>query len=369
MIFVRVSMAVASAALLAGACSAATPSTPSPAATVEPTATASPKPTPTTSPIDGAYVTSFTKDELSNSPLLGDKREINDEDWGTWTLTFDAGVVEYVQNNEEQDSESQGTFAVEGDAVTLAFDRGTNKGKTFGYRWRLDGTSLTFERDDQVGLGPTPFLVKPWTKTGGTAAIPLLCCGATLFPGTYATNVQPGLTLTIGHEVDLDCVAGYICRGDVNVNLSFWLDLEFGNQHGSELSACSGTKILDPNKPGRLMALPGDFAAWIAAQPQLTVAEPPHKVVIGGLTAQEFDITQVGKDGIALFPTGLADLTAVGVGGGGAGERARIDVLRVGHREIVIQRTLGPEHTIGTFETAVGGLQEVIETIGWASSS
>jgi hypothetical protein len=375
MISRRLSIAVASAALIAGACSAAPPATPPPTATLESTPTAAVEsaptahPTPTTSPIDGAYVTSFTKDELVNSPLLADKSEINDENWGTWTLTFDTGFVYYTQGNELARSESAGKFTIDGDAVALAFDSGANKGETFGYRWRLDGTSLTFERDDAVGLGPTPFLVKPWTKTGGAAAIPLLCCGATLLPSTYTTNVTPGLTLTVGHEVDLDCAAGYICRGDVDVNLPFWLDLEFGNRHGSELMVFSGDKVLDPNVQGRLMDLPDDFAAWIAAQPQLTVAERTHEVVIGTVPAQEFDITQVGQGGLALFPTGWVDLPAIGIGGGGAGGKARLDVLRVGDRQIVIQRTFGPEHAIGTFETAVDGLQPVIDSITWAPSS
>jgi hypothetical protein len=34
------------------------------------------------------------------------------------------------------------------------------------------------------------------------------------------------MILTIGHEVDLDCVPCYRCRGDVDVNLPNWLGLE-----------------------------------------------------------------------------------------------------------------------------------------------
>ena len=42
---------------------------------------------PTATPIDGTWTTSFTKAELASSPLLYDQGEINDDNWGTFTLT------------------------------------------------------------------------------------------------------------------------------------------------------------------------------------------------------------------------------------------------------------------------------------------
>ncbi|MEO6349047.1 MAG: hypothetical protein ABIP53_00140 [Candidatus Limnocylindrales bacterium] len=373
------------------ACSAAPPATPSanptaqatPAPTELPTASpgASPSPapshptptipapsaTPAVSAIDGAYLTSFSKAELASSALLIDQDEISDGNWGVWTLTLDKGLVEYRQGNEVESSDSSGTFAVDGDAVTMAFTRGANEGETFGFRWRIDGATLTFERDESLGPGPTRFLVKPWNKTGTATAIPFTCCGATLFPSRYASSVLPGVTLTIGHEADLDCVAGYICRGDVNADFPFWLDLEFGNRHGSELMVFSFDKVLDPDSPGELMDLPADFAGWIGEQPQVTIVEAPHAVVIGGIAAQELDVTGAGDKGLDLYPTGLDDPPALGIGF--PGQMVRLDVLRIRDRELIIQRMSGPEHTIGTFETAVEGLQAVVDSITFGTAA
>ena len=136
---------------------------PPPTQTVQPTATAQANPTaqPTSSvsAIDGAYVTNFTQEDLAGSPLLYDQSEVNDENWGTWTLTFDKGVVYYWQGNDLKQSGSDGRFSVDGDAVSMKFLRGDNTGETFAFRWTLDGTALKFRRDASIGIGPTPFLV------------------------------------------------------------------------------------------------------------------------------------------------------------------------------------------------------------------
>ncbi len=50
------------------------------------------------------------------------------------------------------------------DALTMVLDQGGNAGETFGYRWSIFKNTLTFRRDDKLGVGPTPFLVKSWTK-------------------------------------------------------------------------------------------------------------------------------------------------------------------------------------------------------------
>jgi hypothetical protein len=36
-------------------------------------------------------------------------------------------------------------------------------GETFGFRWSLDGDTLSFTREDSM-VGLTPYLVKPWTR-------------------------------------------------------------------------------------------------------------------------------------------------------------------------------------------------------------
>lgn len=149
-----------SLAMLLGACSASTPS--SSPASASPSSNASP--TASATPIDGTYQTTFTKADLVASPLLIDAEEINDENWGEWTLTFQSGRVAYTQRNDISSSESSGTFTVDGDTVKLAFDEGANADETFAFRWTLDGDTLTFTRDDSLGVGPTPYLVKPWTR-------------------------------------------------------------------------------------------------------------------------------------------------------------------------------------------------------------
>ena len=48
-----------------------------------------------------------------------------------------------------------------GDAVTLHVDQ---TGETFAFRWSIFKNTLTFKRDETLGAGPTPLLIKPWTR-------------------------------------------------------------------------------------------------------------------------------------------------------------------------------------------------------------
>jgi TRAP-type C4-dicarboxylate transport system substrate-binding protein len=50
--------------------------------------------------LDGVYRTSFTREELANSPALTDPAEISDQNWGDFTLTFDRGRVTFTQRND-----------------------------------------------------------------------------------------------------------------------------------------------------------------------------------------------------------------------------------------------------------------------------
>ena len=314
-----------------------------------PTATPLPTPAPTaaTSAIDGVYQTTFTKDELANSPLLYDQSEVNDDNWGDWTFTFGAGRMSYVQTNPLTTTRSSGTFTVSGDAVTLVFDTGDNHGETFAMRWTLSGSTLSFTRDATLGTGPTPFLVKAWRRTDATTGDPLACCGAKLFPGTYAPKLNPALTFTVDHEVDLDCVPGYRCRGDVNVDEPDWLDLEFGNDNGSELMIFGLDKLTDPARPGKFVDPPADFAAWITRFKGVSIVEPARDTLVGGVQAVRLDI-DAGHESATFGPSD---------------SRVRLTALRVGGREVVIQETLGPENTTGDFDAAVDGLQAVIDSI------
>jgi hypothetical protein len=143
---------------------------------VGPTSSATPSPSSSLSqsrvgpsPIDGTYQTTFSLADLTASPLLVEG-EINDGNWGNWQLRFANGRVSYTQQNNVTNSSSTGSFTVDGDALTLAFDQGANAGETFAYRWQRTATQLLFTRDESLGLGPTPFLVKPWLRLD---AIPL----------------------------------------------------------------------------------------------------------------------------------------------------------------------------------------------------
>lgn len=148
-------------AIVLAACSAtaASPSA-SPSTSSQPSQ-APPSASNAASALDGAFATSFTRDELAASTT--DLEEINDQNWGDFTLTFADGRVTFTQQNDLGSSSTSGVFTVEGDTVTFAFDTGVNAGETFGFRWSLSDGTLTLARDDSVGIAPTPLLVKPWT--------------------------------------------------------------------------------------------------------------------------------------------------------------------------------------------------------------
>jgi TRAP-type C4-dicarboxylate transport system substrate-binding protein len=112
--------------------------------------------------LDGVYRTSFTREELAKSPLLTDAGEINDQNWGDFTLTFDRGRVTFTQRNDLDSSSTSGTYTLDGKAITLKFTEGVNAGDTFSGRWSLYRDVLTFER----GALPTPYVLKPWRRVG-----------------------------------------------------------------------------------------------------------------------------------------------------------------------------------------------------------
>jgi hypothetical protein len=127
-------------------------------------ATPSPVPTVIDSPIVGSYTTSFTKEELAASPYLYDIGEVNDENWGELTITFEPdGRVSATQTNAIASSATSGTYSLDGDHILMAFDEGDSFGDTFGGRWSLFRDTLTFERSGPVVL-PTWFLVKAWIR-------------------------------------------------------------------------------------------------------------------------------------------------------------------------------------------------------------
>jgi hypothetical protein len=114
--------------------------------------------------LDGVYRTSFTRQELSKSPLLYGPGEINDQNWGDFTLTFDRGHVIFTQRNDVDSYSTSGTYTLDGKAITLKFTEGVNAGETFAAKWNLYRDVLNFKRfGEEV---PTPYVLKPWRRDG-----------------------------------------------------------------------------------------------------------------------------------------------------------------------------------------------------------
>jgi TRAP-type C4-dicarboxylate transport system substrate-binding protein len=115
-------------------------------------------------PIDGTYVTHVTYNELVNSPLLYDPGEINDENWGDITVTFESGQFSLSLENPKDSYETSGVYRVDGDVLTLYDPNACCEGPgQFAFQWQLEGDQLTLTRmPDRIG--PTTFLINAWTK-------------------------------------------------------------------------------------------------------------------------------------------------------------------------------------------------------------
>jgi hypothetical protein len=112
------------------------------------------------SPMDGMWTTTVTMDELADSPLLYDAGEINDQNWGDLTFTFDSGRFTETQHNAAAVWAGTGTYDIDGDVITINRDNG----EQFVMRWHIGGDALVLERDDTIGAAPTPWIINPWTR-------------------------------------------------------------------------------------------------------------------------------------------------------------------------------------------------------------
>jgi hypothetical protein len=187
-----------------------------------------------------------------------------------------------------------------------------------------------------------------------------LADGGTMFPGTYKTKFDPAMTITITDVVDLDCVPGYRCRGDIDVNLPQWVAFEFGNVHGSELDIMRIDKVYSGSDGTTVAAPPNDYAAWLLSRPGVIRLAAPVPVTIGGVHGVRLDF-RVDRQ-VTYGPTGLPDPPAFGIC---CGARTWISLIRVHDRVIIVVETLGPENTVGDFDAAMHGLQPVVDTIRW----
>jgi hypothetical protein len=195
-------------------------------------------------------------------------------------------------------------------------------------------------------------------------AVQILGSGPTMFPGTYRTNFDPAMTLTIDHLVDLDCAAGYECRGDIDVNLPQWVAFEFGNVHGSELDVMRLDKVHASVTDQTLVDPPDDLATWLAGQPGMKQLAEPVSVTIGGISGVRLNLR--ADRNVTYGPIGLAepaDITDFGIG---AGSRLWITVVRVQGHWVLISEVLGPDNTVRDFDAAIRGLEPIVDSIVWS---
>jgi hypothetical protein len=215
--------------------------------------------------------------------------------------------------------------------------------------------------------GPSPVPATSSPIVSGRAVKDLSTGGTTVFPGTYATLFHPELTLTIGNVVNLDCAPGYRCRGEVDLNSANFLDLEFGNVHGSEVHIIRLDKVYDPAKPGKVINPPGDLAAWIEALPGTAVLAPAKTAMIGGMPAVEFDARTPGEMWLGPLPGGPNDTADPAGPRAGIGPSA-LRIILVTHSDaylVLITEWLGPENTVRNGADALKSLQPLIDSITW----
>ena len=114
------------------------------------------------SPVDGTWRTTFSKQALARSPLLLDAEEVNNDNWGTLTLTFQGDGWTLDQRNPDSHGSSWGSFTVAGDVLTVR----NQKGEVFRMRWSTYRNQLVLRRDPTLGVAPTPIVLQPFTRVG-----------------------------------------------------------------------------------------------------------------------------------------------------------------------------------------------------------
>lgn len=111
--------------------------------------------------LNGTWTTTITRDELANAPV-DDPTEINDGNWGEFTLTLRAGGTgtETMANNAEP-YQYDIAYHVDGDVLTIERDNG----ERFVMRWQLNDAELELTKDANLGLVPIPFILEPLEPT------------------------------------------------------------------------------------------------------------------------------------------------------------------------------------------------------------
>jgi hypothetical protein len=212
--------------------------------------------------------------------------------------------------------------------------------------------------------GPTAMPAPTPTAVPSDAPAAFLSEGGTqLFPGRYITHLKPQFTMTVDRQVNIDCAPGYRCRGDVDVNLPDWLDIEFGHDHPIEFHVMAFDQVFAPSASRPLVRPPDDLAAWIAAMPGVTIIAS-KAITVGGIPASQLDL-QTGDEDLPLGPiAGIPDIPTLGFG---PHQIHRVDVLHAGGRVVVIGLGLvRPEDsTKEGVAAAAAMLQPIVDSIAW----
>lgn len=176
-----------------------------------------------------------------------------------------------------------------------------------------------------------------------------------LFPGTYTPLFEPTITFTVGDAVNLDCAPNYECRGEVDVDEPGWVAVDFGHDHGSELSISRVDALADGTAP------PADFAAWIAALPGVSVTDGPTAATIGGLPASRLEF-ETGDSGVEVGP--IPGISEFGAGFPPNSPRL-VYVVNVRGDWVLVSVGFDADNTVRNFEETVSAIQPIIDSITW----
>lgn len=199
-----------------------------------------------------------------------------------------------------------------------------------------------------------------WTSLAATED--LAESGASIVAGTYRSHFEPALTFSADPDLvkAVDCAPGFQCRGDVDVNTSGWVGLEFGSTHGTEIDLVRLDKVFDPSAPTELIDPPKDLATWFKGMVGSSAAGTATAVTIGGLPALRFDVHLAGDVQLGPIP---------GQEGGGPPEvgpnAIRVFLARAHGQVVLISEFLGARNTTGDRAAVLAALQPLIDSITW----
>jgi hypothetical protein len=194
----------------------------------------------------------------------------------------------------------------------------------------------------------TTAAVAPTQVVQASAAPRLLEEGAPLSPGRYYSRFDPGFTVTF-------------IRGVADVSGTSWIDYNFGHDPSYELFINRIDKVPDLKHPGGLLDPPTDLIGWLANVPGRTALGSPQAVKVGGLDAQEVDVTTSGDD---AWPGQDADSSSQVPPGLPGHHTVRMIVVDVNGHDVLISYQ-AQESGTAHFYAAVTAFQALIDTIAW----